>query len=367
MRWPRRWTGCSRCLTGGRPSGGRAAAGRSPCSRRKRQPAATPSCIGPRLTASPPSEPRPPRGRLSGPWFWAAQFVVGAAVALLVGRTLVRNWSAFRSLHVALTPKPVWIVLSVVVVFVTYAIQVESWRRLLSGWAQRLSYSRAARIWLVVNLGRYIPGKVWSVAGLVVLAQRAGVETWAAGASAGAMQAVGIGTAAALVAAATPGAASPLRLSVALLVSIATIAFLAWDRAARGVARLVGSAAQFRPLPLAAVAESAGLSLASWITYGVAFWLLARGLGLPGALPVARAAGVFALGYILGLLALFAPGGVGVREVVLIGLLTPALGGGGAVALSVASRILLTVTEVVAPLCALLVTRDVKEDVSVRT
>src|SRR2546430_13154814 len=35
------------------------------------------------------------------------------------------------------------------------------------------------------------------------------------------------------------------------------------------------------------------------------------------------------------------------------------LGGGGAVALSVASRILLTVTEVVAPLCALLVTRDV--------
>jgi len=133
------------------------------------------------------------------------------------------------------------------------------------------------------------------------------------------------------------------------------------------VARLAGSADEFRPLPLAAVAESAGLSLASWITYGVAFWLLARGLGLPGALPLARAAGVFALGYILGLLALFAPGGVGVREVVLVGLLTPALGGGGAVALSVASRILLTLTEVVAPLCALLIMRDAKEDVSVRT
>ena len=74
-----------------------------------------------------------------------------------------------------------------------------------------------------------------------------------------------------------------------------------------------------------------------------------------------------ALGYILGWLALFAPGGVGVREVVLIGLLTPALGGGGAVALSVASRILLTLTEVAAPLGALLITRAAKEDVSVRT
>src|SRR5438046_6538321 len=299
--------------------------------------------------------------------WWALQLAVASVVARMVWGAIVKNWGEFRSLHVSLAPRPGWIALSALVVFLTYAIQVESWRRVLAGGAQHLSYGRAARSWRGVNLGRYIPGKVWSVAGLVVLAQRAGVETWAAGASAVAMQALGLGTAAALVAAATPGAASPLRLAVAALVSLATIAFLAWDRAARGVARLVGSTAQFRPLPLAAVAESVGLSLASWIAYGVAFWLLARGLGLPGALPVARAAGVFALGYILGLLALFAPGGVGVREVVLVGLLTPALGGGGAVALSVASRILLTLTEVVAPLCALLIMRDAKEDVSVRT
>src|SRR5207247_1569669 len=225
--------------------------------------------------------------------WWALQLVVAGVVARMVWVAIVKNWSEFRSLHVSLAPRPGWIALSALVVFVTYAIQVESWRRVLAGWAQRLSYGRAARIWLVVNLGRYIPGKVWSVAGLVVLAQRAGVETRAAGA--------------------------------------------------------------------------AGVSRASWVSYGVAVWLVARGLGLPGALPVARAAGVFALGYILGLLALFAPGGVGVREVVLIGLLTPALGGGGAVALSLASRILLTLTEVAAPLGALLITRAAKEDVSVRT
>src|SRR5207247_396926 len=191
--------------------------------------------------------------------------VAAEALARMGWGAIVKNWGEFRSLHVSLAPRPGWIALSALVVFLTYAIQVESWRRVLAGWAQHLSYGRAARIWLVVNLGRYIPGKVWSVAGLVVLAQRAGVETWAAGASALAMQALGIGTAAALVAAATPGAASPLRLAAAALVSIATIGFLAWDRAARTVARLVGSVAQFRPLPLAAVAESAGLSLLSWV------------------------------------------------------------------------------------------------------
>ncbi len=301
-------------------------------------------------------------------WLWrGGQVALAAVVALMVWRAIARNWDEFRSLHVTLAPRAGWLALSALTVFATYALQIESWRRILGGWGQRLPYGRAARIWLLVNLGRYIPGKIWSVAGLMVLAQRAGVEPWAAGASAFAIQAVGLGTAVALIAAATPGAASPLRLAAAASVAIATIAFLAWDRAARGVARLAGGTAQLRPLPLAAVAESAGLSLLSWITYGVAFWLLARGLGLPGALPVATAAGVFALGYILGLLALFAPGGVGVREVVLIGLLAPALGGGGAVALSVASRILLTLTEVAAPLCAVLITRRAKEDVSVRT
>src|SRR6266540_1290763 len=248
---------------------------------------------------------------------WGAQALAALVVGVMVWRAIARNWDEFRSLHVTLALKPGWIALSVLVVFLTYAIQIESWRRILAGWAQPLAYARAARIWLLVNLGRYVPGKIWSVAGLIVLAQRAGVEAWAAGASAFAIQALGL---------------SP----------------------------------EFRPLPLAAVAESAGLTLASWVTYGVAFWLLARGLGLPGALPLTTATGVFALGYIVGLLALFAPGGIGVRELVFVGLLAPSLGSGGAVALSVGSRVLLTLCEAVAPLGMLLITGRTKEDVGVR-
>jgi len=299
--------------------------------------------------------------------YWGAQVFAGAVVAVMVWRAIGRNWSEFRSLHVTLAFKPAWIALSVLVVFLTYALQIASWRRILAGWAQPLAYGRAARIWLIVNLGRYVPGKVWSVAGLIVLAQRAGVDAWTAGASAFAIQAIGLGTAVAIVAAATPSAESPLRLGAAGLAAAATIGFLAWNRGAGWLAGAAGLGGQFRPLPLAAVAESAGLSLASWATYGLAFWLLARGLGLPGALSVMSATGVFALGYILGLLALFAPGGVGVRELVFIGLLAPALGSGGAVALSVGSRVMLTLCEAVAPLGALLITRSAKEDVSART
>jgi len=299
--------------------------------------------------------------------WWGGQVVVAAIVASLVWRAIARNWDEFRSLRVTLAPHAGWLALSLLAVFLTYALQIESWRRILAGWGQRLPYGRAARIWLLVNLGRYIPGKVWSVAGLIVLAQRAGVEAWAAGASAFAIQAVGLGTAVAVVAAAIPGTESPLRLGAAGIVAVATIGVLAWARGGGAVARLAGRAEPFRPLPLAAVAESAGLTLASWVTYGMAFSFLARGLGLPGTLSLPTATGVFALGYILGLLALFAPGGVGVREVVFIGLLTPALGTGGAVALSVGSRVLLTLCEAAAPLGVLLITGRSKEDMGVRT
>src|SRR3989440_10629755 len=99
----------------------------------------------------------------------------------MVWDAIVKNWSEFRSLHVVLALRPGWLALSALVVFVTYAIQVESWRRGLAGWAQRLSYGRAARIWLVGNLGRYIPGQGWSGAGRGGLAQRAGGEARAGG------------------------------------------------------------------------------------------------------------------------------------------------------------------------------------------
>ena len=74
------------------------------------------------------------------------------------------------------------------------------------------------------------------------------------------------------------------------------------------------------------------------------------------------AVGVFAAGYILGLVAIFAPGGLGVRELVFVAILAPRVGSGGAVALAIGSRLLLTITEVVAASVALLVVHGKKEN-----
>src|SRR5690606_3072472 len=65
-----------------------------------------------------------------------------------------------------------------------YAVLIEAWRRMVGGWGAPLGYRHAARIWFVSNLGRYVPGKVWQITAMAVMAERAGVSRYAAAGSA---------------------------------------------------------------------------------------------------------------------------------------------------------------------------------------
>ncbi|HEV2671426.1 MAG TPA: lysylphosphatidylglycerol synthase domain-containing protein [Gemmatimonadales bacterium] len=290
----------------------------------------------------------PPRRR----WLWAIQAAVAVVVVVLVYRSLQRNWGQFRSLEMHLELRPGWLALSLVTVFLTYVFYIESWRRLLAGWQQHIAFRPAARAWCLSNLGRYVPGKVWTVTGLVVLAQREGVRGSAAAASAVAFQALVLGTGIAIVTAATPHEASGIRVVIGLLIAAASLIVLVWGPTARWLGRTLSPTNPLSPLPLSAVGAGAALMVVGWLTYGLSFWLFIRGILPYPQISIAAASGTFTLSYILGTLALFAPGGIGVREVLLVSLLTPYLGSGGAVATSVGSRVLLTIGEVGAALLA---------------
>jgi glycosyltransferase 2 family protein len=298
---------------------------------------------------------------LLGRWRVPLQVAVALLVLALVARKLAENWQQYRHAQLALALRPGWIAVSVAALVVVSFLQIESWRRIIAGWHRLPGLAASARVWFLSNLGRYIPGKVWSVAGMVVLAEREGIPRWTAAGSAVAVQALGIGTAAALVALATPHAYSPLRLAGAVVVAVGTVGLLAWKETLPRVGRLLGSSSEWRALPLRAVLASAVLTFLAWAAYGLAFWALGRGLGLPP-VPLATATGVFTLGYVVGLLVLFAPGGIGFREAILFTLLTPFVGSGGALALSVASRLELTLAEATAGLAVLAFARRQKEE-----
>ena len=77
-----------------------------------------------------------------------------------------------------------------------------------------------------------------------------------------------------------------------------------------------------------------GLYAIGWILQGLAFWVLARGLGFD--LTLLEGVPAFPAAYLAGYVALFAPAGAGIREGVLVALLGPIMGAGAGVVALVA-------------------------------
>jgi uncharacterized membrane protein YbhN (UPF0104 family) len=277
---------------------------------------------------------------------WALQAGLAVVLAAFVSRALWANWAEFRALRLDLAFRIGPIAVAGLVTLGTYGLLIEAWRRVVGSWGDQLTYTEAGYIWTVSNLGRYIPGKIWTVAGLVVLARRAGVSGANATVSGLVMQVLAVGTGAAVMAAGISWNGSLWATAAAVALSVGAVAALVWRPVGARVIRLLSGGREARALPLAAVLLAGGATLASWLGHGLSFWLISRGVLVDATLELPMAIAAFAAAYVLGLLALFAPGGIGVREAVLATLLTPVIGAGGAVLLSVASRLFLTVMEV---------------------
>jgi uncharacterized membrane protein YbhN (UPF0104 family) len=86
----------------------------------------------------------------------------------------------------------------------------------------------------------------------------------------------------------------------------------------------------------------------AWTLFGVHFYLLGVGAGGNLTPSLTDAIGSFALAMTAGLLAVASPSGLGVREAVLVASLSPFGGVGTALGVALASRLILTVADVLA-------------------
>jgi uncharacterized membrane protein YbhN (UPF0104 family) len=94
--------------------------------------------------------------------------------------------------------------------------------------------------------------------------------------------------------------------------------------------------------------ETALLYVPVWLLLGLCFWLTARSLFDLSFEQSSFYTGAFTVAWLVGLVAVFAPGGLGVREAVLVALLRSRTGTADAVLLAAASRALLTVVDLLA-------------------
>jgi hypothetical protein len=297
----------------------------------------------------------------------AAQVVaIGAATWFLI--TIAREaWPSLARFRIA--PAPLPLILASLLTAATYFFLIRTWAGSLRWWgeSQQLPYRDAIRIWFLTNLARFIPGTIWQFAGLGVMASRRGISPIAATGTVLLQQVVLLATGVLL----TVGLAPQLlgswtaALPHAALIGIAAFgaALFVW-----GLPRATGwlQPLMFRmlkrevvwlmpPVPQLAM-YVAGLIL-PWIVYGIAFWLFGRSLlgdsgGGPGLLLSIAA---FTASYVAGIIAVFAPGGIVVREAALVAALSPQMGPDRAFLLAVGSRVWLVAVELVTALVALAV------------
>lgn len=289
-----------------------------------------------------------------------AKIAFAVAVVVAVAYALVREWQPVTAAMQEARPRWGMLALSGAIVLANYALLVEAWRIVLAGWegerrgpnaAPALGFWESARIWSVSNLGRYIPGKVWQMGSMALMAQERGVSgITAAGA---AVVVTLINTVAGFIVLALTGAGvlhvPPLGIAVIALLGLGLLLapqLIPW--LGNLAARLLKRPIVIGRIPHTAIWLAALISAASWVVYGVAFRVLAVGALGSATGAVGTYIAVFTASYLAGFLALIAPGGVGVREIVMFaGLRQAGFTGGEATLLVVASRVWLTILEIV--------------------
>lgn len=253
--------------------------------------------------------------------------------------------------------RPDWLMVGAAsaVTLVAYALLVEGWRRLIAGAGERLGWLDASVIWLAGNLGKYVPGKVWSIVAMSGMAAERGVSPAVAAGSSVVMQVVTIAAGAAVVVAS--GGAIPGGPAAAAILVVAIIAaLLALPAVIPRLLKLAGKRAENAKLPpTGTLWFTIVVACAAWVLLSLGFMLFVRAILPESDGNVLAYMSAYTASYIAGFLAPFAPGGIGVREPALVIAMTrlELASTADAAVIAVASRLWLTVVELVPGLIAL--------------
>jgi hypothetical protein len=230
-----------------------------------------------------------------------------------------------------------------------YLLHAWMWRLITAELGQkRFGYREALRIYFVSGLGRYIPGRFWQIAGMAVMAQRAGLSAIAATAASVIAQLAFITSGLfylAIVLPAAWGMVLPIVIAfVGLLLAFGSFAARHWI--ARRVKRLQPAADMLDRLRGRVALEWWVGYAISWVILGGAFVLFVSAFVPLTTTQQLEVAGAVAASYLGGLLAFFSIAGLGVREAVMGTLLLDAgIPAAAALVISVASRVWFTAGE----------------------
>jgi len=295
-------------------------------------------------------------GRPDSRWrrrlWWLAGIAFGVVLAVAVGRALMsQDWSVVAAMLRRRDSTQIGLLLAAALLAAMAGplLAMLSWRVVLLEFGPPVGITRVVRVFFVGFFVKYVPAKVPGVVAAVKVATANGVTVSRALATGTLgmllMHLTGLTVGLLTGAQVLGGRAAWLALpAVPLLVAVCWPALV--GRTGRVVLRLLRRPEPVRPVSGRAVRVAVAWQTLSWLVSGLHLWLLAVAMGAPAARALPLCVGAFGLASVLGLLAVLVPDGLGVREAMLTAALALVLPVPSAVAVAVASRLVVAVGEV---------------------
>ena len=289
---------------------------------------------------------------------YIVQGILVAVIFFFLIKNLYTNWLKVRTYEWHFNY--VLLAISFCIILAVSIFMIVIWRYILGQFNAHLSFKKAFRIWFLSSLGRYIPGKVWQVMGMAYLTNKEGIGAEISITSALLAQALsfipgmilGLFTVMFFIPDIhLPGWVYLALIFVPLGIIIVYPPYL--EKLVNAINRFLKRKELHFTATFARNLSTMLLYLCAWIVHGIAFFLFTRSITYIDVTHIFSFFGIFAGAYIIGLIAVFVPGGLGVREGILAALLSAFFPFPVAVAIAFGSRIWITCAELLCVVVAL--------------
>jgi hypothetical protein len=288
-----------------------------------------------------------------------ARRVLLLAVIVGAGYYLVTRWD---EVWATLSAVP-WYsaVLSLVAVVLGILAGTAAWQQVVDDLGKPIGRIRGSQIYLVSQLGKYVPGAVWAYVLQMELGKKAGLSR--ARMFVGSLVQVGVAVVASLLvgllALPTMLTDAPVALWLYVLLPFGLVALhprvMTWG--VNLVLRVLRRPPLEHPLRWSTILKTVAFTMLGYTLFGTHLWLLATADGVLRADVLLLCIGAIAIGLTAGMFVFILPSGAGVRDVLVAVALAPVVGVVGGAAFAVASRAMFTLADIGTAAIAALIAR----------
>lgn len=294
---------------------------------------------------------------------YALQIVIIVFILFFFTIYLVKNWKAVKEFGWEFSIST--FILSVGLIFLNFLYLVFLWKYAVEKSGAELSYIDSFTIWFVSLFGRYIPGKVWQLAGMVWFLKKRNISLEKGSSSTIInyfLSVMGSSVLGSFILVKFLGKKAIILYGLLLLLFLffsfpsimqKTVNFFMQKILKKEAIEICIKTKDIVLLFLG--------HILSWMIYGVGFYLFLSSVIKVSFNDFSFLTSIFAASYLIGLVVVFLPGGIGAREGALAFFLSKIMPAEIAISISFLQRLWMTIPEVLGGIVALIILKRRKK------